>query len=212
VRAELAAEAIRRLLIGKASKVTTAEVLASYRRNAVRLRLGQLRGIQIIYGLPTRATALALRRRVGTGPGFAERALHEFIQLIPTQDSGKRALLHAIFSARSGVVSHPIKFGVGWALFVVKRIVLPRPLPFAQVQADARALLIAKRHRAITDAFLKVYRRRWVARTSCRKGYLVQQCPSYSGPRRAEVDPFWDPAEDRPALAPRPVRVPAPRG
>lgn len=210
IATELAAEAIRRILIRRASDITSGEVLAYYRRNVSRLGLGELRGVEIIEGLPSRAAAFALVRRIGTRASFAERAKHEFLELTPTTDSGKAAVLRAIFAARLGVISRPTRFNEQWTVFIVTRIVPPRLLPFARTRADAAALLIAERQRLVTAAYFKAYRSRWIARTSCRLGYVVQVCAQYTGVMRPERDPFSDAAADRPNLTPRPVRVAPP--
>jgi hypothetical protein len=209
IEAELAVEAIRAPLLERASRITPRETLAYYRRHVISLGLGELRGVEIIEGLPSRAAALALVRR-STAASFSARALHEYLELISTTDRQKAAVLRAIFTARPGVIGGPLRFN-GWTVFVVTRIVPPRRLPFSQARASAAALLIAERRRSFIGAFFEGYRNRWISRTNCQPSYIVRGCAQYRGTTGPEPNPFWNAIADAPELPPRPVRVPPPQ-
>jgi len=191
IEAELGAEAIRRVLARRAARITPQEVRAYYRRNALRLGLPERRVTDALEEIPSRAAAVALLKRVGTGPGFRKLALHEGLKyrLYP-EEPEKSAVLVWVFKARPGDVSGPMKYNKRWALFIVRRIIPPEALPLASVRAKATAGLIEERQRALTAEYLKTYRGRWLARTSCSSGYVVQRCRQYAGPVRPEPNPF----------------------
>jgi len=191
IEAELAAEAIGHMLTQRAANVSPQDVLSFYRRSPSRFRLGELRQTDLFEQLPSRAAASALVKRMGAGARFARHATnHELLILRPTPNPEQAAVLRAVFAARQGVVSAPIKFQKKWTVFVVRRIIRPRPLPFATARAKVTAALIANRRREIATAYLNAYRSRWSARTSCRSGYVVQGCRQYASPLRPEPDPF----------------------
>jgi parvulin-like peptidyl-prolyl isomerase len=191
IEAELAAEVIRRVLARRAARITPQEVRAYYRRNALRLGLPERRVTDALEEIPSRAAAVALLKRVGTGPGFTKLALHEGLKyrLYP-EEPEKSAVLVWVFKARPGDVSGPMKYNKRWALFIVRRIIPPEALPLASVRTKAIAGLIAERQRALAAEYLKSYRGRWLARTSCSAGYVVQGCRQYAGPVRPEPNPF----------------------
>jgi hypothetical protein len=192
IEAELAAKAIGRRLLARAADVTQGDVLGYYRRNISRFRVGEKRMTDLIENLPSPAAAIALVKRIGTGARFAGRALHESLE----QETGanvehdKAEILRAIFAARPGVAGMPMKLNGLWTMFVVRRVIPARVEPLSAARAKAETLLIAKRTRTLTAAFLKSYRSRWTARTSCHTGYVVPGCSQYAGPLQAVVSPL----------------------
>lgn len=190
VEAELAAEAIRRLLDKHAADVAPGEVLAIYRQHPRRFLLGEARETELVEGLPNRALAVALVRQARTGAGLAKSVTnYETLRLEPVPDRERAAALHAIFRVPRGVVSL-MRLDEQWAVFVVRRIFPARLSSFAQARARAYATLVAQRRRVLTTQYLKAYRTRWTAVTSCRSGYVVQGCREYRGQLRPEPDPF----------------------
>lgn len=190
VEAELAAEALRRLLIRRATTVSPGEVVAFYRHNPRRFVLGELRETELIEGLPSRTLASALVKRAHAGKRLARPVTnYETLKLAPPLDRERAAVLHAIFTARQGVTSF-VRLDERWAVFVVRRIFPPRLLSLAEARTDATAALVAKRRRELTAQYLKAYRSRWSAKTRCEPAYIVQGCGQYRGPLRPEANPL----------------------
>jgi PPIC-type PPIASE domain/SurA N-terminal domain len=186
LRAELALEAIRRALARRINQITSSEIAAFYRGNRTRFdATPESRIVDIIEQLPSASAAAALVRRLGTGAGFAARAYHKKIVLTPGVLSGpatKRAVDYAIFAARPGVVSRPMRYLAGWTVFVVRRIVPARLRPLAEVRQSVVADLLTYRKRTVTNAFEQQYKERWSAKTTCMAGYVVRGCVEYRGP------------------------------
>jgi hypothetical protein len=196
IRAELAAKAIQQLLTRRASGFTQAELATYYRRHLQQFYVRETRITDLIEQLSSRAAASALVKRIGTGARFAKRAFRESLQLHADigADPERANVERAIFKARAGVASSPMKLGIGlgvsWTVFVVRRIIPGRFEPLSAVRATARHLFADERERTLAAEYLKTYRRRWTAVTSCSSGFVAQGCAQYRGALRAEPNPF----------------------
>lgn len=193
VRNELALAAIRRSLAKRAAAVSDAEAAKFYEDNRKSFVASEERKVDLIETLPSRAAALALVRRVGGGRGFAKKAFHEE----PTRASiakwrqlDKKAVLRAIFAARPGVVSAPMKMSGAWLVFVVRKIRPPRLQSLAEVKSRIVKRLVARRRYDLLASFAREYDAHWTARTNCRPGYVVQGCAQYAGPIAAGENQF----------------------
>jgi foldase protein PrsA len=89
------------------------------------------------------------------------------------QDQG---LDRAAFSAPKGKVEGPVKAQFGYYVFEVKRITPPQQQPLAAAQAQIRQQLISQGSQSALTSFQKVFMKKWLAKTECRKGFLV---PNY---------------------------------
>lgn len=185
VRAELSLAAIRRSLAKRAALVSGGEIAAFYESNRRMFVISEVRDVDLIESFPSRAVAVAVVKRIGGGRRFAKKAFHEKplrSSIAKWKIADKKVVLRAIFAARPGAVSKPMRMSGRWIVFVVRRIVPPSLEPLAQVRGEIVRLLIARRRKQIGAQFEREYKARWTARTSCRPGYVVQGCAQYSGP------------------------------
>jgi hypothetical protein len=192
-RAELAAAAIREALARRAAAVSEATVVGYYRRNAAQFHHHEARDIEIVRGLPSAAAASALVERVGTGAGFTRIATPEGLAqntVAPTGPPTKDPLLRAIFAARAGVVSAPVRSNGKWAVFIVRKIEPPTLKPLSEVRPEILERLVAQRRAAMTTRFDREYVQRWSARTECTQGYVIPGCAHYAGGAETAADPF----------------------
>jgi hypothetical protein len=98
----------------------------------------------------------------------------------------ERTLNDAIFGASQNALIGPVKQRVDYFLFRVKKIVPARYRPLSTVGAAIRQRLADGRRRADLAEFVRAWRTAWIARTSCRPGYVVQKCREYAGARTPE--------------------------
>jgi foldase protein PrsA len=194
LRAELALEAIREALTRRVGQVSQSSVARFYRQGGWRMfSTPKVAVVDIVENIPSAAAATALVKRVGTGRAFAKIAWHKKLAYTSGVLSGaasKKEVDYAIFAARPGVVSRPMRFFNGWAVFVVRRVIPPRPRPLAEVRAQVIAAYKEQRMREVFGAFAREYARRWVAKTSCRSGYVVPGCAQYGGALGSYENPF----------------------
>jgi foldase protein PrsA len=189
-KAELASARIRKALADREPPITPAQVVGYYSRHRQRFTIPERRDV-ILTNRKSAAEAQALRREVQAGRSFAGAARREWIALPPIAYSARRgndaALPRAIHLARAGVLSGPVLVhGVDYYIFKVMRITPARLQALAQVKGSIRRQLAAERQRRTLVAFVRAWRRRWIARTSCAPGYVVQKCRQFRGVRAPE--------------------------
>jgi parvulin-like peptidyl-prolyl isomerase len=196
LRAELSLEAIQRALARRINTITPSEITAFYRDNLVSFGGTQeARVVDIIEKLPSASAATALVKRVGTGQRFTALAYHKEIVLSPGVLNGpatKKAVDYAIFAAHPGVVSRPMRFLEGWAVFVVRKVIPARSEPLDKVHDAVAADLRTQRKREVEDTFGQEYRARWTAVTRCRSGYVAAGCVEFRGDLSVHEDPFLE--------------------
>jgi parvulin-like peptidyl-prolyl cis-trans isomerase-like protein len=174
------------------AEVTPAVVADFYRTHISEFHLAERRYYDLQEGIPTRARAAALAKRLGNGKRFGVGAQKEspFRPANFRNLPGQAEAYRAVFSARVGVLTGPIRLQRGWCLFVIRRIVPPRVQPLSEVSHSIEEKLLAGPRRRIRAQLVEEYRRRWIAQTDCRPGYVVQKCKQYRGPRKPEGEPF----------------------
>jgi hypothetical protein len=179
-----AASAIQQMLIERAPGITSAQVAAYYRRHREDFLLPEHRYFDI-HHFPSLAAARAAKREVEAGGKWAHKALREEIERPSGVEYAPEQILarKAIFAARLHVLSGPIPVYPYHSVFEVTRIVPARYKPLAQVGGAIAQELTAEQRRGALARFVAAWRSRWVARTDCTPGYIVQKCRQYAGPR-----------------------------
>lgn len=184
---ELAATKIRRRLEATVPKVTAAEIYRYYKPRAGQFGHRERRLFYIEEGLTSRGAALARRREFELGKASIAKAgatLYEARER-PTDMRRAGALIKAIFSGRRGAVLGPILGNLGdkgYYLMQITRILPPHVASLAEVEDTIRGGLESARWQQALDRFAKALRSRWIVRTGCSPGFVVQQCRQYSGP------------------------------
>lgn len=186
IEAELASSKIRQ---SREPKITQAQIVGYYDQNKQRYLVPEQRYFDID-NLQSKAEARRVKREVELGKNFAKIALHESLEQRPMSaiaGSGKEAIARAVFSARPNVLSGPVRLYRYYSLFEVRRIVPATHRPLAQVQNSIKQRLAAEQRRPILTELVKTWRNKWIAKTSCRTGYVVPNCKQYKGPAAPEA-------------------------
>jgi foldase protein PrsA len=186
IRVEVASQKIRQKLIGEEPKVTPGEVAAYYRRNIQRFHVPERRYFDIAENFHSAALARKQMREVAAGKYL--ESLHESLPRKPFTDYNgeKRTIYEAIFKARPRVVTGPIRLNRLYFLIRVTRVAPAYVQPLAQVQGAIGKKLSAARQRRTLAAFIAAWRRKWIARTDCDAGYVVQKCRQYAASKTPE--------------------------
>jgi PPIC-type PPIASE domain len=92
-------------------------------------------------------------------------------------------LTTAVFGARQGELTGPVKIDETWAVFVVERVKPPFQATLEQARDEIEELLASQRRRAVLASFTSRYR----AKTNCARGYRVPGCRN--GPALEEDAP-----------------------
>jgi foldase protein PrsA len=193
IGAEIAGEKLREALVKRAAPVAPTAVAAYFRDHLDRFRVRQRRLVDLIEGIPSRSVAIELRRLVGTGRAFRRRAVREIVQRperLEAETQPRDALSRAIFTSRPGVVAPPFEYKDAWVLILVRREMPAYIEGLSKKRSMIVQLLRDKQQNEALDRFVKIFKERWTAKTSCRTGFVVQKCAQYAGPKMQERDPF----------------------
>jgi foldase protein PrsA len=182
-------------------RITRARVARYYDEHEDRYAIPQERDLRIIR-TTSAAAAAKVRAEVQSGKSFGSVLKHialpqpigtnagVLLGLAPNQFS-EPVLNDAIFKARPHAIVGPVKISLGYYVFEVTRVIPAHQEPLARVEATIRQKLPEELHRRALASFVTAFRRKWTARTTCRPGYVAQDCrqfvPSKTTPPR---DPY----------------------
>ena len=93
-----------------------------------------------------------------------------------TRASQERAFGDAVFRASKDALRGPVKAQFGYYVFRVMEIHPARQLTLKQASGTIRQEIEAQRQKAADDKFNEDFRTKWRARTTCRAGFLMEQC------------------------------------
>jgi foldase protein PrsA len=192
IEAELAAKRLSQM-VARVPHVTQADAVFYYEHHHAEFTIPELRMTDLIEEIPTSAEAIALAKRLGHGLRFAEKALHERVRgesPFEESHSDNGRVVHTIFTAKPGTVAGPVRFHHGWALVVVRKILPARIRSMKSVEGGIVSHLTSQRQALARQRFIEAYRRKWVAKTDCRPGFVVQKCSEYRGRVLPEPDPL----------------------
>ncbi|HTA05586.1 MAG TPA: peptidylprolyl isomerase, partial [Solirubrobacteraceae bacterium] len=124
---------------------------------------------------------------------FTKRAIRELVpRQSPSEDAHREngRMVRAIFATPPGRVGGPVTFHSSWVLLVVRKLVPSSIEPLSKVKAEISEQLSEERQRRALASFLEAYRREWTAKTSCKRGFVVQKCSEYRGQLASEGNPL----------------------
>jgi foldase protein PrsA len=189
-KAELASSKLRQLILNSVPQVSDAEIAAYYERHNERFAVPERRTL-LNTNRKSAAGAEQVKREVAAGKSFATLAFPETVQLSHTLRAfrPKSHLEVVMLEAKPHVLVGPVRRRVDYFVFEVVKIVPAGHLTLAHARATiSRDLIDARRRAALTKA-VHAWRTAWVARTDCRRGYVVQKCRQYKGLKSPE-DPL----------------------
>jgi foldase protein PrsA len=191
VKAELAELMLRGALIEHEPRISEAQIAKQYRVDIHRFERPERRYIDIVEKLDSEVAARRVIREIGHGKSLSELALHESFERMSIADviPNKRAIIKAIFAAKPHVLVGPMPLNHAYSVFEVTRVTPAARQPLARVHVSLERELADKQRARTLARFIKAWRSRWIARTDCRPGYVVQKCKQYRGAKRPE-DPF----------------------
>ena len=172
------------------SKVTDAQIQAYYNKNKSRFATPERRDIRIVL-TKQQSRAQQAKRALQSGQSWKSVAKRFSIDQASKAQGGllsgvakgqqEKALDDAIFKAQKGKLTGPVKTQFGYYVLEVTKIDPAKQQSLAQSKASIKQILASDNQRKALDAFGKDYRKRWRAKTACRKGYLTADCKN--GPK-----------------------------
>jgi len=190
----LAATKLRELSTRNAGSVADQQLASYYARHRQRFSTPERRVVRLS-NRKTRDAAERLRRQVEAGGSLtsaAQRKVGAGLVTFQSAAGGRNPLEAMVYAAQLHVLSGPVRVGIDYDVFEVERIVPATYKTLGQVRGLVRSQVIGERERRALATFIEAWRARWTSRTDCSRGYVVQRCRQYAGPRRPEDPTSFD--------------------
>ena len=93
----------------------------------------------------------------------------------------EKAFDDAIFSAKKGALTGPVKTQFGWYVFDVTKVTPASQQTLAQATPTIKQTLGTQNQQKALSSFVTDFRKRWKDKTDCRDGYKTSDCKN--GPK-----------------------------
>jgi len=185
VRLDSLSNKIREKVTKGKDKVTDAQITAYFNKNKERFAQPERRDLRIVL-TKGKAKAEQAKRALEGGQSFKAVAKEFSIDQASKAQGGKlpavakgqqeKALDTAIFKARKGVLTGPVKTQFGYYVFEVTKVTPASQQTLAQAKATIKQTLAAENQQKALDKFGKSFSKRWKAKTDCAADYRTQDC------------------------------------
>lgn len=192
VKLNMLSQQIQKKVVKSKTKIGQAQIQKYYNENKSRYAVPEKRSVEIIL-TKTEAQAKAAKKEVEGGKSFASVAKKVSIDptskskggLLPevTKGQEEQSLDSAIFSAKKNALGGPVKTSFGYYVFEVLSSTPGSQQSLKQVQAAIKAQLAATQQQTALSKFVKEFKKKWVAKTDCRAGFVVEDCKQYKAPK-----------------------------
>jgi foldase protein PrsA len=88
----------------------------------------------------------------------------------------EKAFDTAIFKARKGVLTGPVKTQFGYYVFVVTDVTAAQQQSLRESSASIKQILAQENQRKALETYGKDYRKRWKSETKCREEFMIADC------------------------------------
>jgi foldase protein PrsA len=196
VKLNLLSSKIQQKIVKQKAKVTQAQIAKYYKQNPKRFSVAEKRNLLIIL-TKTEAQAKSAKQEVESGKSFESVAKKVSIDPTSKSNGGKlpgvvkgqeeKALDEAVFAAKKNVLTGPVKTPFGYYIFEVQTITPGSQQTLKQAEASIKSQLTASQQQSALSKFVKEFKKKWMAKTECRAGYVVADCKSYKAPKTSST-------------------------
>jgi foldase protein PrsA len=182
---ELQDKITQKITKGK-DKVTDAQIAAYYNSHKSQFATAERRNVRIVL-TKDEAKAQQAKSALQSGQSWKSVAKKYSIDQASKNNGGElqggvskgqqeKALDTAIFSAKKGELTGPVKTQFGWYVFQVEKITPGKEQSLDESKANIKQQLAQQQQNNALKKFGDDYRKRYKAQTDCRKGYQVDDC------------------------------------
>jgi foldase protein PrsA len=185
VRLDSLSNKIREKVTKGKDKVTDAQIEAYYNKNKARFAKPEQRDLRIVL-TKGEAKAKQAKQAIEGGQAFGKVAKKFSIDQASKAQGGKlpavakgqqeKALDTAIFKAKKGELTGPVKTQFGYYVFEVTKVTPASQQTLAQAKATIKQTLASQNQQKALDKFVKSFRKRWKAKTDCADNFRTQDC------------------------------------
>ena len=201
VRLDTLSNKIRDKVVKGKDKVSDAQVAAYYNKNKASFGQPETRDLHVVL-TNKKAQAEQARAELRNGAAWAAVAKKYSIDDASKSQGGKlagvvkgqqeKAFDEAIFSAKKGALTGPVKTQFGWYVFDVSKITPASQQTLAQATPQIKSTLGTQNQQKALNAFVTDFRKRWKDKTDCRDAFKTPDCKD--GPK-ATPTPTATPAQ-----------------
>ena len=185
VRLEQLSNKLREKIVKGKDKVSDAQIKTYYDKNKARFAQPERRDLLVVL---TKGKAKAQAAKQALNGGQSWKAVAKKFSIdeaskaqggkLPAQAKGtlEKQLDEAVFNAKKGQLSGPVKTQFGHYLFEVTKVQKASQQTLAQAKETIRQTLQSQNQQKALEEFSKKYSERWKEKTDCREGYVIQQC------------------------------------
>jgi len=185
VKADLLATKIRDEVVKGKDKVSDAQIGDFYNKNKARFAQPERRDLRVVL-TKGKGKADAARKALRSGQSF--KAVSKKFSIdeaskaqggkLPAQAKGtlEKQLDEAVFAAKKGKLSGPVKTQFGFYVFEVTKVTPASQQTLEQAKETIRQTLQSQNQQKALETFSKGYSERWKEKTDCREGFVIQQC------------------------------------
>src|SRR3954452_6980186 len=165
--------------------VTDAAIQDYYNKNKQRFAQPETRDLEVVLAAK-KAKADAALKAVKSGTPWAKVAKQYSSDDASKSQGGKlpgvtkgqqeKSFDAAIFSAKKGVITGPVKTQFGYYVFRVTKITPAKQQSLEQVKTTIKNLLQSQQQQKALNDFVKDFQDRYKDMTDCAKDYIVDQC------------------------------------
>jgi foldase protein PrsA len=192
VKLNLLSSKIQQKIVKQKSKVSHAEIEKYFKNNPKRFGVAEKRNLLIIL-TKTEAQAKKAKQEVQSGKSFESVAKKSSIDPTSKSNGGKlpgvvkgqeeKSLDAAVFSAKQGVLTGPVKTPFGYYIFEVQTITPGSQQTLKQAEGSIKSQLTATQQQGALSKFVKDFKKKWQGKTECRSAYVVADCKGYKAPK-----------------------------
>jgi foldase protein PrsA len=193
VRLDLLSQKIRDKVTKGKDKVTDQQIEDYYNKNKSQFAQPERRDLSIFLTKPKdKAKAEQAKQELENGASFKEVAKKYSIDDASKAQGGKlpavakgqqeKAFDDAIFKAKKGKISGPVKTQFGWYVFRVDKVTKASQQSLQEAKATIKQVLASQNQQKALDDFVKDFRKKWKEKTECRDDYVTQDCKNAPDP------------------------------
>jgi foldase protein PrsA len=185
VKLDVISNDVRTKVIKGKDKVTDAQISSYYNKNKQRFAQPERRDLLVVL-TRTKAKADAAKKALDGGQKWAAVAKKYSIDEASKAQGGKlpgvakgqqeKAFDDAIFGAKKGATTGPVKTQFGYYVFQVTKVTPASQQTLAQTKETIRNLLKSQNQQKALNDFVKKFRKDYKDKTKCAKAYVIPDC------------------------------------
>src|SRR3954452_7508862 len=185
---------LQQSIVKDKATVTDAQIQDYYNKNKQRFAQPETRDLEVVLAAK-KAKADAALKAVKSGTPWAKVAKQYSSDDASKSQGGKlpgvtkgqqeKTFDAAIFSAKKGVITGPVKTQFGYYVFRVTKITPAKQQTLEQTKTTIKNLLQSQQQQKALNDFVKNFQKDYKAKTNCAKGYVIEQCKNAPKPKSA---------------------------